>query len=291
MRRRACTALIAVAALLASASTASAAEDKREFAITTGGNPMSLRILSPSGALVRKIVERPSNNLGFPSWSPDEKTIAYFENNHVLLQPSAGGTENTLVDGSKPSFSPVADEVAYWELASGNQTSLKAISTAGGNPRTIAGPFTATAVDFVPPSWSPDGRTIAFASNRMGGPNIWIMDPNGASPKRLTTSTQPEDDPSWSIDGRTIVFDSKRAGGSNADVFTINPFAVNPESTLSQLTTATAADTEPVYSRDGQKIAFTSGRDRNQEIYVMNPNGSAQTRVTVNSADDRQPDW
>jgi Tol biopolymer transport system component len=46
-----------------------------------------------------------------------------------------------------------------------------------------------------------------------------------------------------------------------------------------------------VYSRDGLKIAFTSLRDGNREIYVMNANGSGQTRLTTNAAFDDQPDW
>jgi hypothetical protein len=45
-----------------------------------------------------------------------------------------------------------------------------------------------------------------------------------------------------------------------------------------------------VPGRNG-KIAFTSGRDGNSEIYSMNPNGTAQTRLTNNPASDFQPEW
>ena len=47
----------------------------------------------------------------------------------------------------------------------------------------------------------------------------------------------------------------------------------------------------PVWSPDGTKIAFQSNRDGNFEIYVMNADGSGQTRLTTNEANDVHPDW
>ena len=48
---------------------------------------------------------------------------------------------------------------------------------------------------------------------------------------------------------------------------------------------------EPVWSPDGHQIAFVSAPDRSQEIYVMNADGSPQTRLTNNLADDYSPAW
>ena len=47
----------------------------------------------------------------------------------------------------------------------------------------------------------------------------------------------------------------------------------------------------PTWSNDGTKIAFVSNRDGNYEIYMMNPDGSNQTRITVNEAPDQLPNW
>jgi Tol biopolymer transport system component len=47
----------------------------------------------------------------------------------------------------------------------------------------------------------------------------------------------------------------------------------------------------PAWSPDGSRIAFESYRDGNFEIYVMNADGSGQTRITNNTANDESPDW
>ncbi|MDP6512914.1 MAG: hypothetical protein QF878_06995 [SAR202 cluster bacterium] len=55
------------------------------------------------------------------------------------------------------------------------------------------------------------------------------------------------------------------------------------------LTNNSAADADPAWSPDGAKIAFWSGRDGNSEMYVMNTDGSDQTRLTTNDA--WEPAW
>ncbi len=62
------------------------------------------------------------------------------------------------------------------------------------------------------PSWSPDGQMIAFDLN-MGGPDdIYIINKDGGSPKRLTTEKSSENIPRWSKDGKCIYFYSDRTG-------------------------------------------------------------------------------
>ena len=70
------------------------------------------------------------------------------------------------------------------------------------------------------PAWSPDGKRIAFYSERDGNSEIYVMSAEGGAATRLTNSKADEGYPAWSPDGRTISFDSDRDG--NFDVFAMD---------------------------------------------------------------------
>jgi Tol biopolymer transport system component len=75
-------------------------------------------------------------------------------------------------------------------------------------------------------------------------------------------------------------------GQTSSDIYTIEPDGTG----LTQLTTG-GGSRDPAWSRDGRKIAFVRGPAGAEEIYVMNADGSAQTRLTTNSVFDLDPSW
>ena len=131
------------------------------------------------------------------------------------------------------------------------------------------------------PSWSPDGRQIAF--EQFPG-FIWVMNADGSAATRLTDGSTLERDPSWSPDGRQIAFTGV---DGDREIYVMNADGSAPR----KLTNNSFRDAAPSWSPDGSKIAFESDRDGNPEIYVMNADGSSQTRLTNNSASDTWPTW
>lgn len=133
------------------------------------------------------------------------------------------------------------------------------------------------------PSWSPDGKRIAFASNRLGQFELYVMAASGTGVRRLTrTGAQVTDTiPAWSPDGKLIAFASDRVSPFNTEIYVIRPDRTG----LKRLTFTGGSDGEfgddsmPAWSRDGSRIAFVSNRDQQNEIYVMAADGSGQRRV------------
>ena len=177
------------------------------------------------------------------------------------------------------------------------------------------------------PSWSPDGTRLAFVSGRSGDEEIYVARADGTGVARLTRSAGPDLSPTWSSDGRRlafsrkaeiwtmnangsvqralvrkakvwhehyspawhrsrIVYSSNRASNFNAELFAVPAkrltFTKGSEGVLGD-------DGMPDFSPDGRRVAFTSNRDQQGEIYVMNPDGSGQKRLTRRPGDDWSP--
>ena len=127
--------------------------------------------------------------------------------------------------------------------------------------------------DVIPTS-SVNGK-IAFASDRDGNREIYVMEPDGSGQTRLTTNAADDLSPAWSPDGTRIAFASSRDG--NYEIYVMDADGSNP----TRLTSDPANDFHPTWSPDGSKIAFTSERDGPfRQIYVMNADGSSPTNLS-----------
>jgi uncharacterized repeat protein (TIGR01451 family) len=167
--------------------------------------------------------------------------------------------------------------------------------------------LTARAVDNVGASTTSSGVTItvtpnslaigkiAFASNRDGCAQIYLMNTDGTGQNRLTNDVGNDESPKWSPDNSRIVFQSDRDYQSDGDnpIYGSDIYVMNWDgSGVSRLTSAAYDDIAPVWSPDGSKIAFQSFRNGvNNQIYVMNADGSGQVNISNSTANDTQPAW
>ena len=122
------------------------------------------------------------------------------------------------------------------------------------------------------PSWSPDGRKIAFTAARDSALVIDVVNVDGSGRRLLARNIPGSFTPAWSPDGRKIAY---VGWGSDEGKFE------------QRLTRNPGRDSNPAWSTDGRSIAFES----TSQVYVMNADGSGQRRLTNNGGRNFAPGW
>jgi len=226
---------------------------KRIAFVSNRDDNNEIYVMNVDGSDPINLTKNPDNDV-MPAWSPDGKRLVFVSDR-----------------GDGPVFFMNADGSGVTAL----------VGPEGGNERALA--------------WSLDGKWLAFASDHNSDPELYVINIDGSGLIQLTENDHDtfDENPSWSPDGKRIAFDSNREDANQIYV-TLAPHAsagVNPDGSDVIRLTETGDDWEPAWSPDGKRIAFHSNRDGNEEIYVMNADGSGQTRLTKNEVGDTSPAW
>lgn len=125
--------------------------------------------------------------------------------------------------------------------------------------------LTSGAWDDITPALSPDGKQLAFASNRNGYWDLYVLELATGEITRLTDSLEYDASPSWSPDGVWLAYESYV--NNNLEIF-IRP--VSGDQPPMQLTSNMAADYSPAWApTPGRKIAFVSTRTGEPDIWII----------------------
>lgn len=137
------------------------------------------------------------------------------------------------------------------------------------------------------PAWSPDGHTIAFASNRGGTYDIYLMNPDGTGVMNLTQDAAGDDlSPAWSPDGQNLAFTSHRDG--DAEIYTMD----RSGGAATNITNDPAQDYDPAWAPDGARLVFGSTRGAGgNRLFLMQADGSALGELPIPGANTGGPNW
>jgi Tol biopolymer transport system component len=213
--------------------------------------PREVHVMNADGSGQRNLTEAWGRELS-PIWSPDWRRILFLRNPCASVRGTC--TDITQI------YRMNADGTGRRRLAR------------GVTYRQISGQFVSEYR--ATPTWSPDGRRIAFVSDRSGSAEVYVMSADGSGQRRLTRHAKPKE-LAWSPDGRMLAFGSHARGGPR-DVYVMNADGTG----LLNLTPGPGGGEALSWSPDGRKIGFRSLRDGSGEIYVVNVDGTGLRRLT-----------
>jgi TolB protein len=250
-------------------------------------------LINPDGSGWRRLTLDDGGDYSFPSLSPDGRSVFFAGRTEtgyeIFEQPLQGGgplqLTNGLADAAAPHAAPDNRSLVFARRQENGQ-SIWVMDRDGGNPRMVFGPPGGNGWD---PVWSPDGRQILFASDRVGEVQLFRIDPDGSNLTQVSRLEGIRGRSDWSPDGALV---ATYAGSAwEREVYLMDPDGSNPRPI-----TQGGNNLAPSFSPDGKWIVFTSYRDRYRdengcEIYRMRVDGSEVTRLTDNEYCDWQPRW
>jgi Tol biopolymer transport system component/predicted Ser/Thr protein kinase len=219
------------------------------------------------------------------AWTPNGQEIIF--GSRIFSSPSlfrvstsGSGQPEQLPFTGENAFSPAisrsGNRLAYQrDLSDGNiwRLSLSVSGTAAEPPTR----FIASTRDEYNPQYSPDGKWIAFSSDRSGVQSIWVSDAEGSNAVELFSRASAVcGTPRWSPDGQRIAFDSDAEG--NFDIYIIR----SGGGKAVRLTTDSTDDLIPSWSRDGNWVYFGSERSGRSEVWKAPAGGGEAIQVTRN---------
>jgi Tol biopolymer transport system component len=225
-----------------------------------------------------------------PAWSGDGKEIFFVTDARrigpgVWRMPAFGGGGARRIhqvgEGSESiTISPRTNRLVYAkEIHDSNiwRLDLAQVSGAGVSSEPALSRVIASTYGDSQPEYSPDGKHIAFQSDRSGDVEIWIANSDGSSSRQLTRlRAQISGYPRWSPDGKYIVFHSRPSGYANLYIANVQTGSYRA------LTTGTANNSAPSWSHDGKWIYFVSEPHAETQIWRIPAQGGQASQVTKN---------
>ncbi len=172
--------------------------------------------------------------------------------------------------------------IAYVTASGLGRSSKYALMVAdadGWAPRTVVN----SNEPLMSPSWSPDGRSLAYVSFESGNSAVYIQDIATGSREQVASFRGINGAPSFSPDGKQLALTLSKGG--NPDIYVMDLGSKR----LTQVTTHFGIDTEPSWNPDGASLYFTSDRGGRPQIYQVSANGGSANRISFEGSYNASP--
>jgi Tol biopolymer transport system component/DNA-binding winged helix-turn-helix (wHTH) protein len=240
-------------------------------------NPGEIFTIPVNGGPMQRVTTD-NARVGRLAWLPNGKEIIYSSDQSGALGlwrvPATGGPSTPVggvtgfplalaIDpkGGRLAYQMVDSDLNIWKLAAGSERPELFVGTTQSDDS---------------PQFSPDGRRVAFSSDRSGSSQIWTCNADGSDQKPLTAFVDHfvTGTPRWSPDGKWIAFDSNH--GDVTDIFIIPSDGGEPR----RLTDGVTVNSLPSWSADGKWIYFCSRRSGPRQLWKIPVAGGAPVQIT-----------
>lgn len=223
-----------------------------------------------------------------PAWSPDSRQLAYvsFENNVSSIYVQTLRTGNRIKVSSKvgingaPAFSPDGRKLV---LTLGGTDGNLDINVLDLKTRRFTRITTNRAID-TEGTWSPDGSTIYFTSDRSGGPQVYKVSSSGGRPERVTFDGSYNARPRLSPDGKKLALVHLDRGNYRIAVMDLERKDLLILSTGRQ-------DESPSFAPNSDTLIYATRAGRNGVLETVSADGLVRQRLAAGRGDVREPVW
>lgn len=264
--------------------------DEVERWITGRGGIAATRLAYVHNGLVRVVDsdgfnDKPLTRRGLslsPAWHPNGRKLIYSK----FLEGGAGtqleevdfatGRTRTVSGGGLNITPAYSHDGRYVVYASGNEQGTDLMMTAVDSPGVVQRLTFGRGSDNGSPTFSPDGRQIAFFSSRSRFPQIYTMDSDGTNLQLLTPFTPGVRSyraaPDWSPDGRAVAYEQQMG---DFQVWMINVRDKEPRQLTSE-----GENEGPSWAPDGRHIALSSTRGGSKQIWILDTESGRFRQLT-----------
>jgi len=248
------------------------------------GQSRDIWVVRPQGRDLKQVTYLGGSSIS-PSWSPDGRYVVF--GHHGSHQHTLGvwdAKTNRVFRVKLPgqtiggtAFAP--DNRVVVAMSRGNMDIYKLTPDLTALQETLVDSW---AID-VSPSFSRDGRLMAFVSDRQGTPQIYLKDLDTGKERRLTFEGKYNTSPSISPDGRRVVFSRRTSQGHRIMVMDVDTGRER------QITFGPGNDEEPAFAPDGYFVAFASNRRGGYRLYLTTIHGDEARRVETGQGEATHP--
>lgn len=213
------------------------------------------------------------------AWMPDSRSLIYGAGpggvSYLWRTAISGSAQPERLELAGPgAHGPVVSGAAHRLAFTRYDRDLDIWALQPGRPPRVL--ISSTLQEFYP-QLSPDGRRIAFTSDRSGASEVWVADRDGSKPVQLTEGPgRLQSYARWSPEGKQLVFASQAEDGHWA-VYAVDAAGGQPR----RLTPPAFNATGPQWSRDGSSLYFASDRTGRAEVWRMPAEGGQPVQITT----------